>query len=226
MPCYLSENTSEPFTTTLGSKLCTFQNSNEIWPNSPKLLLFFSFLFLFFANSTKRHPSRLPSLPLSYSLVLCTWTQKKGGNRGNLAKITPLPSLSLQPPLTPNHHQAATHESAKTPPASHSPPLPHPFSLSRPEATQRALVPTRAQEANQPLPPRHPNPLATVVDAQWPAATYAVRWPSPSPRSIPSRARSGRRERHSHFEACTHFFPVQCMSPSTASKPQQRATLA
>jgi hypothetical protein len=97
--------------------------------------------------------------------------------------------------------------------------------LLRPEAISSTLVPTRVQEANQPLPPRHQRPPATVVDAQWPAAAHAARWPSPSPRSVPSRARSGRRERHSRFEACTRLFSAQCTSPNTASKPQQRAIL-
>jgi hypothetical protein len=143
-----------------------------------------------------------------------------------LPRSHPSPSLSLQPSPTPNQHQAAAQESARTPPASHSPPLPHPFSLSKPEATQRMLVLTRAQKASQPLLPRHPSPLAAVVDAQWLAAAHAARWPSSSTRSVPSRARSGRRERHSHSKACTYLFPARCMSPSTASKPQQCATHA
>jgi hypothetical protein len=85
---------------------------------------------------------------------------------------------------------------------------------------------TRAQKASQPLLPCHPSPLAAVVDAQWLAAAHAARWPSSSPRSVPSRARSGCRERHRHSEACTHLFPAHCTSPCTASKPQQCATLA
>jgi hypothetical protein len=56
MPCYLFENTTETFTTTLGSKLCTFQNSDEIWANSPNLLLFFFFLSLFFAKLDQESP--------------------------------------------------------------------------------------------------------------------------------------------------------------------------
>jgi hypothetical protein len=47
------------------------------------------------------------------------------------------------------------------------------------------LVPTRAQEASQPLLPRHQAPLATVVDAQWMAAAHAARWPLSS-RALPS----------------------------------------
>jgi hypothetical protein len=191
-------------------------------------IFFFSFPFSLFSLQTRPRDT-LAGYPLSLSLilfVLCTWTQKKGGSpRQSCQDHTP--PLSLTPALSnPNQHQAAAQESAKTPPTSHSPPLPHPFSLSKPEVTQRMLVPTRAQEANQPLPPRHQSPLATVVDAQWPTAAHATRWPSSSPHSVPSRARSRRRERHSHSEACTPLFPAHCTSASTASKPQQRATLA
>jgi hypothetical protein len=85
---------------------------------------------------------------------------------------------------------------------------------------------TRAQEASQPLLPCHPSPLDAVVDAQWLAATHAARWPSSSPRSVSSRARSRRREWHSRSEVCTHLFPAHCTSPCTASKPQQCAILA
>jgi hypothetical protein len=79
MPCYLFENTSEKFTTTLGLKLCTFQNSNEIWPNSPKPS---SFLFFppFSLQTRPRHTLAGHRLSLSHILfVLCAWTQKKGG---------------------------------------------------------------------------------------------------------------------------------------------------
>jgi hypothetical protein len=45
MHCYPFKITSEPFTTTIGPKPRTFQNSNEFWPNSSIFLLLFSFLF-------------------------------------------------------------------------------------------------------------------------------------------------------------------------------------
>jgi hypothetical protein len=226
MPCFLFENTSETFTTTLGSKLCTFQNSNEIWPNlaKPSSFLFFP---LFPLQTRPRHTlAGHLSLPLSYSPCPMRLDTKGGGSPRQSCQDLTLPSFSLQPSPTPNQHRAATQESTRTPPASHSPPLPHPSPLSKLEATQRMLVLTRAQKASQPLLPHHPSPLAAVVDTQWLAATHTARWPSSSPRSVPSHACSGRRERHSRSEACMHLFPAHCTSPCTTSKPQQRATLA
>jgi hypothetical protein len=62
MPFYLFENTSETITTTFGSKLCTFQNSNEIRPNSSNLFfLFFPFLSPSLANRpSDTNPSQPP----------------------------------------------------------------------------------------------------------------------------------------------------------------------
>jgi hypothetical protein len=94
MPCYPSKNTSEPFITTIGSKPCTFQIQMKF--GQIHQILFFSFSFFLFSLQTQPGDI-LAGYPLSLSpilLVLSTWTQRKGGARGNLAKITPLSSLS------------------------------------------------------------------------------------------------------------------------------------
>jgi hypothetical protein len=126
MPCYLFENTSKTFTTTLGSKLCTFQNSNKFGRIHQNLLLFFSFLSSsFFANSTKTHPSRPFSLPLSNSLCPMHLDTKEGGSPRQSCQDLTLP-LSLTPALSnpqpasssrPGEHQDPTCKSLTSPPS-------------------------------------------------------------------------------------------------------------
>jgi hypothetical protein len=70
-------------------------------------IFFFSFSFSPFSLQTRPRVT-LAGYPLPLSLilfVLCTWTQKEGGARGNLAKIS-LPPLSLTPP--PSNPQPAS----------------------------------------------------------------------------------------------------------------------
>jgi hypothetical protein len=108
MPCYPLKITSEPIITTLGSKPCRFQNSNEFWPNSPNLILFFSFFLFSSPTRPRRHPSRLFSLPLSYSTCpIPLDTKKRGEPKENLAKIA-LPSLPLTS-TTLNPQPASSH---------------------------------------------------------------------------------------------------------------------
>jgi hypothetical protein len=81
MLCYPLKNTSEPIITTLGPKSCTFQNSNEFWPNSPNLILFFSFLSSSFLLQLDQG-GNLAGYSLYLSLILLalsSWTQRKGG---------------------------------------------------------------------------------------------------------------------------------------------------
>jgi hypothetical protein len=124
------------------------------------------------------------SLSLSLILfVLCTWTQKEGGARGNLAKISLSPSLSLHPCPTPNQHQAAAQESTRTPPARHSPPLPHHSSLSRADADQSAPLETEASTTRQRLQPRQWMTRHTAPIAQPSAADRTACRPPCNPRS-------------------------------------------
>jgi hypothetical protein len=60
------------------------------------------------------------SLSLShFPLVLFSWTQRMGGSpRQSCKDCTPSLSLSLQPPSTPNQHQATAQMNPRTPPAS------------------------------------------------------------------------------------------------------------
>jgi hypothetical protein len=191
------------------------------------LLLFFSFLSLLFANLTNTNPSWLSSLPLSYSLCLMHLDTREGGSpRQSCQDHTP--PLSLTPALSnpqpasssrPGEHQDPTCK-----------PLTSPTSPLLSLEAQGHPVHAHADQGaeGKPAPATTPPgcPLAAVVDAQWLAAAHAARWPSSSPRSVPSHACSGCREWHSHSEACTHLFPARCMSPSMASKPQRHATLA
>jgi hypothetical protein len=106
--------TFEPLTTTIGSKLRTFQNSNEFRPNSSNFLLLFSFLFPFFARSTRRQPSRPPlSPPLSYALCPMQMDTREGSSRGKSCPRSHYLSLSLtlstlQPQSAPPHRPGET----------------------------------------------------------------------------------------------------------------------
>jgi hypothetical protein len=97
MHCYPFKITSEPFTTTIGSKLRTFQNSNEFRPNSsnPSPSLFFSILPL-----QNRQRSQALARPLSphpspsYSLCPMQLDTKGGGSPRQSCQDLTLP-LSL-----------------------------------------------------------------------------------------------------------------------------------
>jgi hypothetical protein len=111
--------TSEPITTTIGSKPRTFQNSNEFWPNSPIFLLLFSFLFLSLQDRPGDTLAGHPSLFLSLMLfVPCKWTLGREAPEANLAQRSP---LSLSHPLHPAPPISATPPTRRdpsTPPAS------------------------------------------------------------------------------------------------------------
>jgi hypothetical protein len=98
MPCYPLKITSEPIITTLGSKPCTFQNSNKFWPNSPNLILFFSFFLFSSPTRPRRHSSRPFSLPLPYPLALSVGHKEGGSPRQILPRLHSPRSHSPPPP--------------------------------------------------------------------------------------------------------------------------------